>query len=48
MLTALLATLVSNLVNRHGFYDQLKTKYIQEINWDEAQALLAREKQQEW
>ncbi|NVO86540.1 chloride channel protein [Hymenobacter terrestris] len=47
MLTALLANLVSNLVNRHGFYDQLKTKYIQEINRDEAQALVARDQQGE-
>ena len=35
MLTALLANLVSNLVNRHSFYDQLKTQYIQEIHRDE-------------
>ena len=38
MLTALLANLVSNLVNRHSFYDQLKGQYIQEIHRDEVLA----------
>ncbi len=43
MLTALLANLVSNLVNRHSFYDQLKGQYIQEIHRDEVQRLAARQ-----
>jgi len=38
MLTALLANLVSNLVTRHSFYDQLKVQYIQEIHRVEVQA----------
>ncbi|RTQ51604.1 chloride channel protein [Hymenobacter gummosus] len=37
MLAALFANLVSNLVNRHSFYDQLKHQYIREIHQSEAQ-----------
>jgi H+/Cl- antiporter ClcA len=37
MLTALLANLISNLISRHSFYDQLKVKYIQEIHKSERQ-----------
>ena len=47
MLTALLANLVSNLVNRHGFYDQLKSMYILEIHRSEAQVSLAGEAAEE-
>lgn len=37
MLTALVANLMSNLISRHSFYDQLKVKYISEIHQDEVQ-----------
>ncbi|SET50793.1 chloride channel protein [Hymenobacter actinosclerus] len=47
MMTALLANLISNLVNRHGFYDQLKSLYILEIHRTEAQRPPVREKQEE-
>ena len=37
MLTALSANLISNLVTRHSFYDQLKVKYIHELHKSEAE-----------
>ncbi len=37
MLTALTANLISNLITRHSFYDQLKVKYISEIHKSEGQ-----------
>lgn len=45
MLAALFANLVSNLINRHSFYDQLKNQYIREIHLSEAQEANAAEKQ---
>lgn len=45
MLTALLANLVSNLVNRHSFYDQLKHQYIREIHQSENKTPEVKEKE---
>ena len=37
MLTALAASLISNLVSRHSFYEHLKDQYIREIHIEESQ-----------
>ena len=37
MLTALTASLISNLVSRHSFYDHLKDQFIREIHNEESQ-----------
>ncbi len=37
MLTALIANLISKIITRHSFYDQLKVKYINEIHKNEIQ-----------
>ncbi|MGB4843501.1 MAG: chloride channel protein [Ferruginibacter sp.] len=44
MLTALSANLISNLISRHSFYDQLKVKYISEIHKSERQEEPVEEK----
>lgn len=43
MLTALSANLISNLITRHSFYDQLKVKYIHELHKTEAEEMAAEE-----
>ncbi len=37
LLSALLASLISNIVSKHSFYDQLKDRYIREIHLSEDQ-----------
>lgn len=43
MLTALLASLISNLVTRHSFYEHLKVNYIAEIHKNETQENVTKE-----
>lgn len=44
MLTALVSSLVANLVSRHSFYDHLKDEYIKEIHREEEQISEEQEK----